>query len=309
MRDGSTRSRCLPFANEATSHVGCGAQSALICMLRTGFEVDLQQTSIFSQRLMRLFGNNHPVMPIANGILHALNRFRHGLGRGILVIRLGYVASLLRTLAEVMQILLIQQRHCVHQPQVILKRKAHSRPMSAHEDGAAFCNFNRELLFGIEQSIRVIVEGGAKRIGSGGATRFQPGIQRTRLFHERCYPNRTGGCCPSRFGEVCSHLVGCSIGRRKKVVREQLTVHIQIANGAGRAAHLLQLAQPLLAGRFRRFAQSACTGLSGQRLERGFDATRASSQMMDLFDLWRRAALATGIEFLTHFGCDGAQMR
>ena len=169
--------------------------------------------------------------------------------------------------------------------------------MSAHEDGATFCNFSRELLFGIEQSIRVIVEGGAKRIGSGGATRFQPGIQRTRLFHERCYPNRTGGCSPSRIGGVINPLVGGRIGRR------------QIANGARRAAHLLQLAQPLLAGRFRRFAQSARTGLSGQRLERGFDATRASSQMMDLFDLWRRAALATGIEFLTHFGCDGAQMR
>ena len=112
MRDGSTespRSRCLPFANEATAHGGCGAQRAIICMLRASFELDLQQASIFSQRLMRLFGHNHPVMPIANGILHALNRFRYGLGRGILVIRLGYIASLLRTLTEVMQVLLIQQ--------------------------------------------------------------------------------------------------------------------------------------------------------------------------------------------------------
>ncbi len=85
-------------------------------------------------------------------------------------------------------------------------------------------------------------------------------------------------------------------------------MHIQIAHGAGRAAHLLQLAQPSLAGLFRRFAQSACAGLSGQRLERGFDAPGASTQVMDLFDLWRRAALATGIELLTHFGSDGAQM-
>ena len=192
MRDGSTespRSRCLPFANEATAHGRCGAQRALICVLRTGFEVDLQQASIYSQRLMRLFGHNHPVMPIANGILHTLNRFRYCLGRGILVVGLGYVASLLRTLTEVMQILLIQQRHCVHQPQIILKRKAHGRPMSVHEGGAAFCNFSRELLFGIEQSIRVIIQRGAERIGSGGATRLQPGVQRTRLFHERCYLN------------------------------------------------------------------------------------------------------------------------
>ena len=192
MRDGSTespRSRCLPFANEATAHGRCGVQRAIICMLRASFELDLQQASIYSQRLMRLFGHNHPVMPIANGILHALNRFRYGLGRGILVIRLGYIASLLRTLTEVMQVLFIQQGHCVHQPQIILKRKAHRRPMSAHEDGATFCNFSRELLFGIEQSIRVIVERGAERIGSGGATRFQPGVQRTRLFHERCYLN------------------------------------------------------------------------------------------------------------------------
>ena len=178
MRDGSTRiaarPRCLPFADEAAAHGGCGAQSALICVLRASFELDLQQAAIYAQRLMRLFGHHHPVVPIADGILHTLDRFGHGLGRGILVVRLGYVASFLRALAEVMQILLIQQRHRVHEAQIILKRKAHSRPMSAMRMERRFAIAAMNCCSASSNAVRVIIERGAERIGSGGATRLQP---------------------------------------------------------------------------------------------------------------------------------------
>ena len=82
-----------------------------------------------------------------------------------------------------MQIFLIEERHSVHEPQIVLQREANRRPMSATQNGAAFRNRGHELLLDIEQALRVIISVAAERICGGGALVLQPLIERTRLLH------------------------------------------------------------------------------------------------------------------------------
>ena len=253
---------------------------SLVVPLRTREKLSVQRIAIVAKRLTRLARNHLPVVPLPDRVLHALDRFRNGLGRRIALVRFCDVARLLRALAEIVQIFSVQKRHRVHQPQIILKREPRHRPMRARCGRATLRDRHHELLLCLQQTLCMIVQRLRERAGRGCTTALQPAIECARLLRERRDHVR-GRRSARRFSQLCSNLVRRGVRWWKKILRQQLAVYVKVAHHGGGAADLLQLAQPALACLFRGLAQTARAGLACQRLERRLHAARAGAQMMD----------------------------
>ena len=154
----------LPLADKPAAR-GCGhAQSAIIGLLCATIQICMKRPAAVAQRLERFLGNHHPVVPFANRVLHALYGFGDGFRGPIILLGFSNVTRLLRALAEVVKILLVQKRHGIHQAEIVFESELCCSAMRAPSQRAPLRHQGHELLFGIEETLYLSIEHAAKKL-------------------------------------------------------------------------------------------------------------------------------------------------
>ena len=224
-----------------------------------------QLCPVLAERLMSFLGQNQPVVPVPNLILQFLKRLADYARFLVVAACFRHVPCLLRALAKIVKIALVQPLHLVGKTRKFFKRYHRRTALSS-----ATAHYPDCLVKGRHLDLQPCAPLGRRLhqwLSMVLARMFQPCIQIPRLIRDWvcCHRRLVGGrrsLVTHLLGRHHRRVLGCNLPAAilllQPLLLQQLSMHIKIPHCARRTPYLFKQLQPPLrrAIKSRRLSES-----------------------------------------------------